>query len=358
MFSDKMERGTGMSRMRSGARALLRWVNGGGGDTSRLTRNDVIAAFEIVLGRRPESEDAIRHHLGLGLTSRVALGERLLQTPEGSARVRHLLGQRAIRPAHLFLGDRVLSYTHTGARIYLAPDDVDLTPHMLETGVWERHVEQAVRRLLRPGQAAADIGANVGYHTLAIAEAVGPAGRVDAFEANPVVARLLRSTLFVNGLAERVRLHDVAVSDTAGHLIIAASPGHLGSGNVLLAGDPPSYAAAYPIRAEVPATRLDDALADLPVLNLLRMDVEGFEPRALLGGETLIRRSPDLCVVAEWSVPMMSSRADVPAFINWITALDFRFWIIGSNSELEAVPTDALLSLPHSDVVMARSEPV
>lgn len=346
-----------MMRVKAVGRSLLRRLLGEAEPVPGLTRGDVIAAFETILGRVPESEDAIRDHLRLGLPDRVALGETLLRTPEGSARVRSLLGRRATRPANTFLGDRVLSYTHAGARIYLVPDDIDLTPHILESGIWEMHVELAVRRVLRPGQAAVDVGANVGYHTLAIADVVGPSGRVDAFEANPAVARLLRSTIFVNDLAGRVRLHEAAVSDMAGRLVIASTPGHAGSGNVALAGEDACYAAAYPVRVEVPALRLDDALADLPALHLLRIDIEGFEAYALRGAEALLRRSPDLCIIAEWAVNMMSSRSDVPAFVAWMSALDFRFWVIGPDGGFVPVAAEALPGLPHSDVMIARRDP-
>ena len=50
---------------------------------------------------------------------------------------------------------------------------------------------RVIRRLLAQGMTAADIGANVGALTIACARAVGPTGKVYAFEPEPAYASLL-----------------------------------------------------------------------------------------------------------------------------------------------------------------------
>src|SRR5262245_33403425 len=56
-----------------------------------------------------------------------------------------------------------------------------------------RHGLGAIRSLLSPGMVVADIGANVGFYTFEMAAAVGPAGRVIAFEPDPFSADLLEA---------------------------------------------------------------------------------------------------------------------------------------------------------------------
>jgi FkbM family methyltransferase len=254
----------------------------------------------------------------------------------------------------MFLGDRVLTHTHRGQWIYVAADDVYMTPHLLKDGVWERHVERVVERLVRPGQTVADLGANVGYYTLALAAAVGPTGQVDAFEANPAAIRLLRDTLILNGLTERVRLHAAAVMDRPGTVTLAAAPHHLGSGNVTVGVADQAYLADYSVRTEVPAVTLDSTLARVPELHLLRIDIEGSEPLALRGAAALIERSHSLKIVTEWSPGMMAARADVREFADWLSCLGFRFWRIAADSSLEPVEPAQTPTLPHCDLVLAR----
>jgi FkbM family methyltransferase len=251
-------------------------------------------------------------------------------------------------------GQRALALTHRGDKIFLDTSDLGLTPHIAMHGIWESEVEAVLERLLRPGDSVAEVGANMGYHTLAMAHAVGAAGHVHAFEANPHVLPLLRATVAVNGLAARVTVHGEAALDRAGMLEFSSDPEHAGSGHWALPGE----AANYSRRVTVPAVTLDSALAGaMPEMHLLRMDAEGSEPQVLRGAEALIRRSPRLRIVSEWSPPMMTVRTDLRALVDWLGALGFRFWRIGAAARLEPVPPEALAGLPHGELVMARALP-
>ena len=262
---------------------------------------------------------------------------------------------RMRREGYCYLGGhRALALTHRGQKIFLDTRDIGLTPHIAMHGIWELEVEMVLERLLRPGQTVAEVGSNMGYHTLAMAAMLGPAGHLHAFEASPDVLPLLRATLMVNGLLQRVTVHPKAAHDHSGTLEFSRDPEHIGSGHWSL----PAESANYSRRSTVPCVTLDAALGDsVPELHLLRMDAEGSEPQVLRGAEALIRRSPELRIVSEWSPPMMARRADLRRLTGWLDGLGFRFWRIGAEARLEPVPAEALPGLPHCDLVMARSLP-
>jgi len=258
----------------------------------------------------------------------------------------------------VFLGDRVLTQTHRGHVIYTIPHDLDLTPSLLLHGRWESHVEASLTALVRPGDTVIDVGSNIGYHTLAMAAAVGPDGHVHAFEANPDVMRLLRATMFVNGFSSwlgsgRVCLYQSAVLDKAGVITLASAPGHYGSGHVL--PNQTSFHPAYSTRMEVPAVVLDMELADR-VVDVIHMDVEGSEPLVLHGAQMLIERSPHIKIISEWSVAMMKARVRVEEYISWLVERDFKFWLIESDGALTKVDRSKLLELPLCDLVFSRTE--
>jgi FkbM family methyltransferase len=250
-------------------------------------------------------------------------------------------------------GHRAVARTHRGHKIFLDTRDIGMTPHLALDGSWEPEVEAVLVRLLRPGQQVAEVGANMGYHTLAMAEAIGPAGQLHSFEANPEVLPLLRATLAVNGLADRVVLHPEAALDAPGTVEFTSDPDHIGSGHLAFPGE----AGHYSRRVTVPAVTLDAALAGCPPLDLLRMDAEGSEPQVLRGAEALLRRSPGLRIVTEWSTPMMTARCDLGALITWLGGLGFRFWRIGAAAGLEAMRPEALPGLPHAEILLARDVP-
>ncbi|MCO6419440.1 FkbM family methyltransferase [Siccirubricoccus sp. KC 17139] len=258
------------------------------------------------------------------------------------------------RETYCYLGDhRALTVTHRGHKIFLDTNDIGMTPHIALDGVWEREVEMLLGRLLRPGAKAVEVGSNMGYHTLAMAEAIGAAGHIHAFEANPVVLPLLRATIAVNGFAPRVTLHPEAALDTAGMVEFTSDPEHIGSGHLAVLGEGTNYSR----RVSVKAVTLDEALQRRGPLDLLRMDAEGTEPQVLRGAATLLRESPELVIVTEWSAPMMAARSDLGAMIFWLEEMGFRFWWLGAEARLEPVATAALPELPHGEVIIARSLP-
>jgi FkbM family methyltransferase len=132
---------------------------------------------------------------------------------------------------------------------------------------------EVVRRLLRPGMRAVDVGANVGYYLLLIESAVGPGGSVACFEPEPENLRELARNVEANRL-ENVRVFAVAVGAEDGRVsmrvgINAAVAGEAG-------GD-----------FTVPLLRLDSALEG-PV-DFVKIDVEGYEGHVLAGARRLLR---------------------------------------------------------------------
>lgn len=249
------------------------------------------------------------------------------------------------------MGDRVLALTHTGRKIFLDAADIGITPHIAMTGMWERETEIVVRRLLRPGQTAIEVGANMGYHTLAMAEEVGPTGRIHAFEANPAIAKLLDATIQVNGFLDRVVLHPKAALAQRGEVEFAVHPDHCGSAHLAVPQDQPCYTG----RARVPGVPLDEEPGrDLPAVDMIRMDAEGSEPLVLRGAAWLLARSPNLTIVMEWAPLLMGGYCDVAGFAGWLETLGFRAGRILPDATLEPMDRAALLAAGHIEVVFQR----
>jgi FkbM family methyltransferase len=326
-----------------------------------VTADDVIASIEMILGRTPDPA-LVDYHLKLGFVDRFALGKYMREVYENTDEFRARFQFLGRMRNHTFLGDRVLAFTHRGDMIYLDPTDLDLTPSILLYGRHEPHVEQAIVGSIRPGDTVIDLGANVGYHTLAIAAAVGPAGRVHAFEANPKVMRLLKATMTVNGFSDfrgtgRVNLYETAVLDRSGTITLASAPDHDGSGHVINDAPSSDYGPEYSTRTVVPAVTLDAVLADrVGMVDLIHMDIEGSEPLALRGGQAAIERSPKIKIITEWSTGMMRTRADVEEFIAWLIERGFKFWLV-AGAGLTRLEPSALLTLPHCDLFLSREDP-
>ena len=250
-----------------------------------------------------------------------------------------------------YLGDGVgVALTHFGRKIFLPGADFGMTPDIALHGRWEPHVEVTLRRIIKPGMRVVELGASVGFHTLVMAEAIGPDGHIHAFEPYPRVARLLRQTIAINRFDDRVTIHEVAALHLAGEVMFAVDPTQAGSAHLAIPVALPEYSEHF----AVPAVRLDDALADLDAIDLLRMDIEGAEGLAMIGAAALMARSPDLMVAAEWAPNMLAARGDVTELAAWIGALGFRIQRIERNGALSDVLATDLPALPHAELLMTR----
>jgi FkbM family methyltransferase len=141
---------------------------------------------------------------------------------------------------------------------------------------------------LKPGDTVIDVGANVGTVALAMARAVGPAGRVIAFEPQRLVFQALCATLTMNGLTH-VEARREAVGRVAGMIRIPsidpAVEQNLGS--VKLDGVSNGGGDL------VPLVTIDEL--SLAACALLKIDAEGMDYDVLLGArETIGRARPVL----------------------------------------------------------------
>src|SRR5690242_20487958 len=83
---------------------------------------------------------------------------------------------------------------------------------------WEPYVEP-IKRLIKPGDVAIDLGANIGWYSHVLAGLVGKDGRVYSIEPIPDTFRLLSAVAAARGL-RNVELLNVAVSDKDGSAVM------------------------------------------------------------------------------------------------------------------------------------------
>jgi FkbM family methyltransferase len=156
--------------------------------------------------------------------------------------------------------------------------------------VFDIAVSETAWRLLRAGDFAVDVGANVGYMTTLFAARVGPTGRVEAFEPHPRVFGRLHSNIARNP-SSSVRLHEIALGsrDGVARLVEPSIFGvNEGASQVVGEGDCSTDKNAR-CALEVGMKRLDSVLRDSRIA-LLKIDVEGFEVDVLSGAERLLTK--------------------------------------------------------------------
>jgi FkbM family methyltransferase len=140
----------------------------------------------------------------------------------------------------------------------------------------EPALERVIDELVEPGWTCADVGAHRGVATALLAAAVGPSGRVFAFEAHPANARKLEKR--VRDCPAEVVVENLAISDGSARTLALYAGRFKRSAEWTVA----PRANARP-DLSVPASSLDEYFADGPALDLVKIDVEGAEPQVLAG---------------------------------------------------------------------------
>jgi len=170
-------------------------------------------------------------------------------------------------------------------------------PHVSEsirlTGEFSPAEVRVFEKFIKPGDTVIDAGALYGEHTLPMAELVGSSGWVYAFEPQRIPFQILCGNVQLNSLlnviAYCVALGDGASRSTAMCELDPYTPAAWGMARTDQDGKHPL----------IPRAAIDDVYFQGSKVTFLKLDLEGDEPRALLGAGDLIARFQPVLYI-EW----------------------------------------------------------
>jgi FkbM family methyltransferase len=262
---------------------IIRMVAKISGFNPSVTLDDVAAAYRLFLRRPPEAD---------GLASygnRVASGmsiERLISTFMASEEFRSHRGPETV-PVDL-----------GGYSVVTDGRDAELLA--------DRDPEPIVRRIVaarfREGQTFVDIGAGIGCVGFLAARIAGPTGRVVAVEPNPALIQRLYAGIALNEFG------NVDV------LPLAAS-----EGRATYSLDEGAYAQSV---------ALDDALAYLPAIDCVKLDVGGAETDCLKGFSRLIREHNPILIAKFRPVSLAATGHDPLELLDTLFSLYNRLTVV------------------------------
>jgi len=137
------------------------------------------------------------------------------------------------------------------------------------------------RRVIEPGDAILDIGANIGAHTVFFAQTTGVTGSVMAFEPQRLIFQTLAGNMAINSLVN-AHTYQLAVSDAIDSIVVPVLDPWVKQNFGGMALDKVSA-------GETVSTITIDSL-QMGACHLMKVDVEGMELRVLKGAEQTIRK--------------------------------------------------------------------
>jgi FkbM family methyltransferase len=187
-------------------------------------------------------------------------------------------------------------YVETRKKYILFKNDCGVTDITRKGGIYEHYIFDYIRDNLNvQGTTIIDAGANFGFHTLEFAELVGDEGKVVSFEPQRLVYYQLCGNILLNG-HDNVYAHNVALSDKENILKMenlqyhSTEPINIGNAHLDACTD-----LGYNL---VRVATLDSF--ELNNVSVLKIDVQGYEPRVLDGAkETILKNKPTIFIEVE-----------------------------------------------------------
>jgi FkbM family methyltransferase len=173
-----------------------------------------------------------------------------------------------------FGGRGLERFVNGSDRILLSPRSRHFTSEAYEPQLW-----RAVMSHTRGGDTIAEVGASIGIYTLALASRVGLEGRVVAFEPDPESAAELEANVAINGWRHRISDTRSVVGESSGEVSFTCARG--------MESHVASVADSSDAAIRVPMVTLDSVFPDSRV-DLLKIDVEGYEEPVLRGAHALL----------------------------------------------------------------------
>jgi FkbM family methyltransferase len=199
---------------------------------------------------------------------------------------------------------------------------------------YKTYADRAERALLKKvlfqGAVAADVGANIGIYSEFLSRCVGPAGLVHSFEPSPDNFRRLSAA---TAHLSNVRLTQAVVGERSGECELYVSD----KLNVDHRAYKPDGDSPRAISTKMVA--LDDYFKPGQRVDLIKMDIQGYELHALRGAQRVLHENPGLNLLLElWPAGLEQAGVSWERLVEVLQRLNMNLTLVRTRG---LVPFDA-----------------
>lgn len=230
--------------------------------------------------------------------------------------------------------------------------DPAISKPILALGKYEDGFAQRLLSFVNQETRFVDIGANIGFFTLAVAQRA-TRGRVWSIEPDNQNVRLLRASIALNGFEDRVEVHHVAASDTDGEVFFSTLGYETNIGARFTAKDEATLLDRSLAGARKPrklrARSMDNLLRGKGV-DLVKIDVEGYEPAVFAGMREVLRQQRPV-VFSEFAPGTIRhiSKTDPGDMLRFVRDCGYALAIVAESGAVTTMGDDV-------DAVLARHD--
>jgi FkbM family methyltransferase len=194
----------------------------------------------------------------------------------------------------------------------------------------DRAERQLLKKILFQGAVTVDVGANIGIYSEFLSRRVGPTGLVHSFEPSPDNFRLLSNA---TRRLSNVRLTQAVVGERSGQCKLYISD--------KLNVDHRAYRADGDSRRAIPIqmVALDDYFKSGQRVDLVKIDIQGYELHALRGAQRVLQENPDISLLLElWPAGLAQAGVGWEGLVGMLEGLNMDLTLVRSGG---LVPFDA-----------------
>lgn len=210
------------------------------------------------------------------LLARILLGGMDFDAPHRT----HFIRRRLLK-YYILKFPRIWDVKYKGLKLRLYPSQNYCDFEIIMHGMHHEEPELAIfAKAIRGRKSFVDIGANVGIYTLIASQNMAQGGRIVAFEPAPDTAEKLSQNIALNQIASATVIRQAVGEEEAVLRLHVVSAYNVGCNSLSDELGQSATGGGF----DVPVTTLQSALAKVDVkrVDVLKIDVEGFEDRALL----------------------------------------------------------------------------
>lgn len=190
--------------------------------------------------------------------------------------------------------------------------DAHDTLQLVNAGKFEETETQTILSLVREDTVMLDIGANMGYYSIQVG-LKAKKGKVIAFEPDPGNYSILMRNLALNKLTN-VTTYNAALSDKEDTMRLYKHPFNVGDYRLYNDGDFTEY-------VDVPTMCLDHTVTER--IDLVKIDVQGFEYFVLKGGRSLLEKYKPIVISEFWPRGLYNSGASPGDYLELMKNLGY-----------------------------------
>jgi FkbM family methyltransferase len=225
-------------------------------------------------------------------------------------------------------------------------------------GAFELSTVRAYQRILRPGDIVLDIGANIGAHTLHLAQAVGAEGKVWAIEPTDYAMGKLKTNVALNPkLAPRIVCCQLMLVDRAdGYLV------------------PPLYS-SWPLTDETDlharhggrlmstnsarAVPLDSLVREFDIerIDFIKLDIDGYECAMLRGARATLTTLRPVILIELAPSELDQHGSNIEELLDLLSAAGYALYDLASRSPLPMDGNGIRTLIPHGASCNAVARP-